>query len=145
MIAPASSVADIETFRVVLIGGLYDEEHVRGFLAALGAWLGTLDPADREQVELVYAGASRDLLEAELAARPLHCRTRINGYLPLDDLGQLCRSAALNAYIWSPGTFHHKLLELLACRRPVLCFPGERPEIPRARVGIWRRSQGLRQ
>ncbi len=128
MIASSFPPSNIEAFRVVLVGSLYGENRANRFLAALGAWLLTLDPVDREHVELIYAGTNRGLLETELAARPLLCRTRAMDQLPLDDLGRLCRSATLNAYIWSPRTFHHKLLELIACRRPVLSFPGEHRE-----------------
>ena len=129
MIASASPVVAMEAFRVVLVGGLYDANRARQFLAGLEAWVRTLDLSDREHVELVYAGTQGRLLEAELGARPFPCKTRIFDQLPLDDLGRLCHSATLNAYLWSPSTFHHKLLELLACRRPVVSFPGEHEEL----------------
>jgi hypothetical protein len=62
---------------------------------------------------------------AELS-REIHVDVR--GYLPLDELSSLCRSAAVNAYLWSPTTFHHKVIELLSCRRPIVSFSGEREE-----------------
>jgi len=128
MIAASSATVDAEVFRIVVVGSLYDGDRLRRFLAALGAWLQTLDPADLDHVELTYAGSDRCKIEPQLSAQPLPCRTRLLDQLPLDDLGRLCHSAALNAYIWSPRTFHHKLLELLACRRPVVSFPGELEE-----------------
>lgn len=128
MIAFSSTAADAEVFRIVLVGSLYDTDRVRRFLAALRAWLRTLNSADCEHIEVAYAGTQRRLLEAELAALPLPCRTHLMDQLPLDDLGRLCHSATLNAYLWSPLTFHHKLVELLACRRPVVSFPGEHEE-----------------
>jgi hypothetical protein len=30
--------------------------------------------------------------------------------------------------MWLPTTFHHKLVELMFCRRPVMTFPGEYAE-----------------
>ncbi len=128
MMAPASVIADTKTFRVVLVGSLYNIERLSRFLAAMRAWLNTLDAADCEKVELAYAGSDRLLFDIELAARPLPCATRILSQLPIEDLGELCKSAIINAYLWSPRNFHHKLLELLACRRPVLSFPGEHQE-----------------
>ena len=56
------------------------------------------------------------------------CRVEIRPYLPVEDLARACRGAAVNAYLWSSTTFHHKLVELLCCRRPIVCFPGERAE-----------------
>lgn len=128
MIAPRSSATDATTFRITLIGSLYDADRTRGFLVALTAWLQTLDPGDREHIEFAYAGTQRRLLETQLGTFPPPCRLRIDDQLPLEDLGRLCQSAAVNAYLWSPVTFHHKLLELLACRRPVVSFPGEHGE-----------------
>jgi glycosyltransferase involved in cell wall biosynthesis len=128
MIAASSGTVDTEVFRIMLVGSLYDGDRLRRFFAALGAWLQTVDPADRDHIELTYAGSDRRIIEPTLSAQPPPCRTRVLDQLPLDDLGRLCQSAALNAYIWSPRTFHHKLLELLACRRPVVSFPGEAAE-----------------
>jgi hypothetical protein len=128
MIAASTTKADAGVFRVMLMGSLYDAGRLRRFLAALGAWVQTLDPGDHARIELTYAGSDRRKIEAGLSAQPLPCRTRLLDQLPLDDLGRLCQSAALNAYIWLPSGFHHKLFELLACRRPVVSFPGEHEE-----------------
>ncbi len=128
MIAGPSSTADTAAFRVTLVGGLYDANNVRRFLTALSTWLRTLDPEDLDHIEFVYAGTQRMLLEAQIVELPPPCRLRIEDQLPLEDLGRLCQSAAVNAYLWAPFGFHHKLLELLACRRPVVSFPGEHEE-----------------
>jgi glycosyltransferase involved in cell wall biosynthesis len=128
MIAASSGTVDAKVFRIMLVGALYDGDRLRQFFAALAAWLQTVDPADRDSIELTYAGSDRRIIEPALSAQPPPCRTRVLHQLPLDDLGRLCQSAALNAYIWCPRGFHHKLLELLACRRPVVSFPGELKE-----------------
>ena len=42
---------------------------------------------------------------------------------------RLCKKSNINSYLWNiEGGFHHKLIELLACKNPVIVYPGEFPE-----------------
>jgi hypothetical protein len=50
------------------------------------------------------------------------------GYVPVEVMAGHCRRAAANAYLSYSATFHHKLLELLACERPTIAFPSEHRE-----------------
>jgi hypothetical protein len=43
-------------------------------------------------------------------------------------MADVCRSAVANLYVCHSGTFHHKLLELLACQRPLIVCPSESEE-----------------
>jgi hypothetical protein len=40
-------------------------------------------------------------------------------------MARLCQHALANIYVFLGRTFHHKLFELLACRRPVIAYGGE--------------------
>ena len=128
MVAADDSGLDLQTFRITLIGSIRDENLLRRYLAGLARWLAALSPEDRAIVELVYAGPAHAMVAAAVREIAPPCRSRVEAYLALADLGKLCRSAAVNTYLWAPTTFHHKLLELLACRRPAISFPGEHAE-----------------
>lgn len=113
-------------FRFTLVGSFYRRQNLQGFIAAFSAWLSTLSETDRADVELAYAG--REEAAFREAAKGLACRVRAEPYLTLAELGRLCRGGAANGYLWHPGGFHHKLLELIACGRPVIAYPGELEE-----------------
>jgi hypothetical protein len=135
---PVAAPGPADGFRVMLVGGTYSEAHLAGFIRGLDGWLRTLPEADRQRVSLCYAGS--DAASVATATEPLTALIRVDvrPYVPLPELADLCRTAAVNAYIWSAATFHHKLVELLCCRRPVISFPGERDES----VALARRAGG---
>jgi len=56
------------------------------------------------------------------------CENTVTPNVPHEELATLCHDAAANCYTWAAFGFHHKALELMACRRPVIVFPGEHPE-----------------
>jgi len=51
------------------------------------------------------------------------CEVRV-----LADMLALCRRAMVNCYLTCDQTFHHKVVELLCCGRPILCFPADQAE-----------------
>lgn len=118
----------VEGFRIMLVGGTYDGRHLARFVHAFGEWVERLPPAERERVRLCYAGSDTARVETAVTALASRVRVEVRPYLPLAELAGLCRGAAANAYLWSPTTFHHKLVELLCCQRPIISFPGERAE-----------------
>jgi glycosyltransferase involved in cell wall biosynthesis len=127
-------------FRLTLMGSLYTESTIDQFVCAVRRWVA--DEARRGSsgnsvIEIVYAGTDSVRAEAKLGSLRDLARVQVHGYLPLPELAALCRSATANAYMWCPTTFHHKLLELLSCGRPVIAFPGETDESRRlaARCG----------
>ena len=117
-----------EHFRVMLVGGLYGHEDFARWMAGFHSWLLTKSEDDRGRIRFSYAGS--DSARVMPAARALESLIGVDvrGYVPLADLAGLCRGSAVNVYLWSPTTFHHKLIELLCCRRPIISFPGERHE-----------------
>jgi hypothetical protein len=117
-----------EAFRVVLIGGLYDDRTFRRWVDGFRAWVQSVPLADRHRISFCYAGSDSVRVTRAVDQLSREVRVDVRGYVPLPELSALCRSAAINAYLWSPTTFHHKVIELLCCRRPIVSFPGERDE-----------------
>lgn len=118
----------IEGFRVMLVGGVYDGENLARLVRAFSEWVQHLPTAERDRVTFCYAGSDAAKVESAVAELAAHVRVDIRGYVPLSELSGLCRGAAANVYLWSPTTFHHKVVELLCCQRPLVSFPGERAE-----------------
>jgi glycosyltransferase involved in cell wall biosynthesis len=117
--------------RITLTGGLYDQAALARFVGAVGNWARSAETQHElahVRPVVYYAGSNSDLAQHALRVLSPTCDVEVHGYLPLHELAELCRSATINAYIRSPRTFHHKLLELLACGRPVIAFPGETDE-----------------
>ena len=79
-------------------------------------------------MRFVYAGVSEDLVRGGCSELAQLCEVEIHRYLDFGDLMALCRSAMANCYIVSLRGFHHKVIELFCCGRPVLCYPGEKEE-----------------
>jgi len=127
MIADKGQV-DFDTFRIMLMGSIYENQSLIHFLDALRRWLGRIDPPALSKIEFRYAGSAFDRVQDATRQNPLPCRVIATPTLPLDQLARQCHGAAVNCYLWFPTTFHHKLLELLACGRPVIAFPGEHEE-----------------
>jgi glycosyltransferase involved in cell wall biosynthesis len=114
--------------RITLSGSLYDDRALHEFLQVTANVLGRFNDVQGRKVEVVYAGGDAErFAQAAESVKGLGHPT-IYGYLPLQDFARICQNATVNAYIRCPSTFHHKLLELLACGRPVISFPGELQE-----------------
>lgn len=122
------SPSPLKDFRIMLVGGIYAEHNLASFIRGLRSWLEGLTPSERERVSVCYAGSDTSKVKPAMAELEALCRTDILAYLPLAELATLCQGAAVNAYLWNPKTFHHKLVELLCCQRPIISFPGERAE-----------------
>lgn len=119
---------DPATFCINLIGSLYFPEQLDAFLEGLQHWAEGLNPVERSQVKLCYLGGDLQLFTNAVARVNCDIAVAALGYRPVAELARHCRNAAVNAYIANPRTFHHKLLELLSCDRPVLAFPAESAE-----------------
>ncbi len=102
---------------VFLFGSLYKN-------ALLTELLRGLTPSLR----LVYRGNDHAFVESTVDALNLGERVDIGGFVPTDELLAMQRSAAANVYLRTDRTFHHKFLELLAARRPILALPGDNDE-----------------
>ncbi len=128
MIAAPDSRPRSDRFLVTLVGSTYSNERLDPFLAGLSRWIAAGGDARRAATLFHYAGAAADLVRAAIDRVGLECESAIDRNMPHDRLAQLCRDAAVNCYIRSDFTFHHKALELMAARRPLIPFPGEHPE-----------------
>ncbi|RUQ38285.1 MAG: hypothetical protein EKK69_12620 [Candidatus Competibacteraceae bacterium] len=115
-------------FRINLIGSLYSRDRLEIWLNGVKTWAEGLTPAQRVPVTLAYLGGDTRLFTEAVGDLAHFISIEHLGYLPVAAMAQHCRNAAVNAYIAHPGNFHHKLLELLACQRPVLAFPEEDEE-----------------
>ncbi|MBK9241945.1 MAG: hypothetical protein IPL75_17255 [Acidobacteria bacterium] len=115
-------------FRVTLVGATYAAENLSRFVRAFSDWVQSLPSSERQRITLGYAGSDAALVEAAVTGLESVVHLDIRNQLPLPEFAALCGESALNAYLWSPATFHHKVVELLACQRPILSFPGERAE-----------------
>ncbi|WP_148277104.1 glycosyltransferase family 4 protein [Methylocystis sp. SC2] len=128
MAAPPDAEARSDRFLLTLVGSTYRDEMLAHFLSGLQRWLTTLTSSDRQKVSLRYVGIARSAVDRVLSRANVSCATETSGNIPHAELAQLCQSAAANCYLWAPYGFHHKLLELLSTRRPVISFPGEHDE-----------------
>lgn len=119
---------DRDEFRINLVGSLYFGDRLDAFLTGINQWGAGLTPAERSRVRLCFFGGDLRLFAEATKRVDTGIAVEAFGYQPVRELAQQCRAAAVNAYIANPDTFHHKLLELLACHRPVLAFPSETEE-----------------
>ena len=119
--------------RVLVVGALYDDTSLAALVAGVRRW--------NPSASLVYAGAEVGRLRA--AAVGLAVETP--GYVGLDELRQLAAGASALMYVRNPrALYQHKLLELLALDRPLICLPAESAEAEAiaARLGAAFRSCG---
>lgn len=118
-----------ETRDVVLIGSIYNRKLLETFLLTFKRWL--TSSCMGHAVRFVYAGSDYHAVSKVLANLNLSCRQDVWAQLPISELAKLCQHASVNCYLWADFGFHHKLLELLCCGKPVITFPGESEESKR--------------
>jgi hypothetical protein len=112
----------------MLIGSTYDPAILYRFLRATRDWANRLSQAERNVLTFTYAGSDHRRVTQAIAEVGLPCRVEVIPHLPVGELAHRCKSSFANCYLWAKFSFHHKLLELLACGRPVISFPGEAGE-----------------
>lgn len=120
--------AEASHFWINVVGGIYFTDQLEALLAGIESWASSLAPRMRSRASVRYLGGDGRLFDI-VARRCLRAiQFEVCGYVPLKQMARLCQAAALNSYVAHAGTFHHKLLELLACGRPVLACPAEDEE-----------------
>ncbi|MGN6819235.1 MAG: glycosyltransferase [Sphingomonas sp.] len=102
---------------VTLVGSLYYRETVDAILGAIAEFNAS---SGRPPVSVIHLGKQGDWLRNDRGVE-----IEIPGYVSPDEMAQLCQHALANIYVFLGRTFHHKLFELLACRRPVVAYGGE--------------------
>jgi glycosyltransferase involved in cell wall biosynthesis len=102
---------------VTLVGSLYYRETVDAILSAIAEFNAT---SGQPPVSVIHLGNQGDWLSND---RGVEIETP--GYVSPDEMARLCQHALANIYVFLGRTFHHKLFELLACRRPVIAYGGE--------------------
>lgn len=128
MVAAPDSRPRHDKFLVTLIGSTYADDFLERFMSGFAAWLKAGGAARRDATLFHYAGAAENNVRAAIGKAGLDCVATVERNVPHDRLARLCHDAAVNCYIWATFGFHHKALELMACRRPLITFPGEHPE-----------------
>lgn len=119
--------AEDGVFRLMLTGSVYDDAQLGAVVDAFARWLARPGAPGVEAACFAYAGGDHARVARAAARLEGVCRVEIEPFLPLEALfARQCRSGA-NLYLRG-RTFHHKLIELLAARRPVISFPEEGPE-----------------
>lgn len=128
MVASPDSLPRADRFLVTLVGSAYDTDNLRRFLHALAGWVNQGGGGRIRETLFRYTGAQHADVADAITQSGLVCETAVTPNVPHDELATMCHDAAANCYLWAAFGFHHKALELMACRRPVIVFPGEHPE-----------------
>lgn len=115
--APA---APAERRYVTLVGSLYYHEVVEEIVGAVADYNAA---SGQPPLGIVHLGTQGAWL-----ANDRGVAVEAPGYVSPEEMAALCRGAVANLYVFLGRTFHHKLFELLACRRPVIAYGGELPE-----------------
>jgi hypothetical protein len=115
-------------FQITLVGSIYSRETLDSFIRGVRTWVEQLTPEEQAKAKFVYAGGEHIVVSESAKMLENICQVHIHSYLDLPLLFDLCQASTVNAYLWSPKTFHHKLVELLCCRRPIVVYPGEHHE-----------------
>jgi len=105
---------------LTLIGSLYYREVVAEIVDAVADYNTT---SGRPPLDIVHLGTQGAWLENDRGVA-----VEAPGYVSAEEMAALCHNAVANLYVFLGRTFHHKLFELLACRRPVIAYGGELPE-----------------
>lgn len=106
--------------RLLLLGGLYGQTELETLLAGVGRW-----QAGRP-LTLAYAGAeTARFLEAAGRLVP-GAMLEAPGWRTLDEIRDLAARSWATLYVRTPrALFQHKLFELIALARPIVCLPPE--------------------
>lgn len=116
------------TFVINLIGSLYYGEKLQALLEGVVSWASQVPDDERRSIELRYLGSDVDMFQQSIRQVGMPIATRSEGYLSIERMAAATRAARVNMYVTHDGSFHHKLLELLASGRPVLAYPQDGAE-----------------
>ncbi|HEX4695917.1 hypothetical protein [Sphingomonas sp.] len=106
---------------VTLVGALYHRHLLDAFVDGVAAF----NRNAASPIEIVHLGAQIAMLEESATRHDGHVPVSSPGYVAPAQMAAICQSALANCYVFFGWGFHHKLFELLACRRPVIAYGGE--------------------
>jgi len=105
---------------VTLIGSLYHRETVAEIVGAVADYN---DTNASPPLGIVHLGTQGGWL-----ANDRGVPVEAPGYVPVTEMARICQHSIANLYVFLGRTFHHKLFELFACKRPTIAYGGELPE-----------------
>ena len=114
----------------VALSLIHNTSHLETALQTIEAWT-ISQPSNGKRVKLVYAGAEETKVQTILDRLNPSFDVELRPYLNQEDYYSLLKSSRANLYIRSEKTFHHKVFELMAARRAVICYPAETEEVMR--------------
>jgi|GEM_PF-399413 len=125
--APIPGAAE-PAFRLTLVGAIYDRKLLGEIAGGIQRFLAA---RDRGAVCIAYVGT--DIEAVRDAFRTVNVALDLRGQLPFAGYWQAIAASHANIYarVTRQGWWHHKLVELLAVQRPILCCPGEIDEARR--------------
>ena len=122
---------DANVFPLVLMGNLYGRADLDALMAGIGSWLGA------RRREALAGGAAVTYLGAEIptfrqcvGGLAGGCRIETPGMLPFPAMLAAMRRSRANLFLRNDRVlFHHKIFEMLAADRPIICLPEECDEV----------------
>ena len=124
-------------FRLVLTGSTYDARDLALLADTLGDWLRRAGAGSGDRIEFVYAGGDHRRVADAVGRLDGSCQLRILPQVDPTALATLQATASANLYIKGRATpFHHKLVELLAAGRPIICYPADTAEAQRIAADV---------
>ena len=120
---PPRLATDDGRYSLALIGAIYEPTHLNILVEGLRRYCLAAGRPPR----LIYVGTDSDAVKRAAECLKGLAEIDIREQLPFADYWSVISAADLNIYIRTAetGWWHHKLVELLAARRPILCVPGE--------------------
>lgn len=117
-----------QRINITLVGSLYFPDCLDALLNGIQLWSENLTPLERQRISICYLGGDIEMFQRAVQRRITGICAGARGYIPAIALAKICRASTVNVYVAHAGGFHHKLLELLACERPILVYPAESDE-----------------
>lgn len=119
---------NLNYYTINLIGSLYNKYHLAILLQGIHLWSENLACQSCQKISLRYLGGDIAMFNEAAIRWVPDLKVEALGYVSISHMAEMCKTAMVNAYVGNPNTFHHKLLELLACDKPILVCPFESQE-----------------
>ena len=118
-----------DQFFISITGSIYNPRYLDTVLLAISEWLKYRSSKFQNNFKLIYAGTENNEVNLALKRVNWKFKTEINNYLDPNQYFAILAKCNLNIYLRSDGRFHHKIFELLAIGKPIMCFPAESVEV----------------